>query len=228
MCYDITYSMAFKRPPTAAQATEVGELFRAGVKFKDIRSQTGWSYATIKKIISTMRLERKKPKRGAPTAEIADSGLVRFKVQWDKLDSTVKGTISENYAKTRLSELGFDVWEPICQNHRTDLIVLAKSGVKRLQVKSGTYDPGTKCFRVNFNRRRRNGKRTEYDLSDVDFFIVHCAGIIGPLYVIPASVVTNRSPRLFPHRPKLLAYRETEMEQYLDAFSLIWGKTARD
>ncbi len=220
--------MAKKKSPTDGEAAIVSDLYRSGETFKAIRLKTGWSFTTIGKIASALQLSREKPRKPAPTASIDDANLIRFKTQWDKLDSTVKGTISENYAKTRLSELGFDVWEPACQNHRTDLIVLGRNGVKRLQVKSGTYDLSTKCFRVNFDRHRRNGVRSGYDPGDVDFFIVHCAGLVGPLYVIPASAVTNRSPRLFPHRSKLLVYRETEMERFLDAFSLIWGKTARD
>jgi hypothetical protein len=213
--------MAFKHPPTDAEAAQIADLYRAGHRFEEIRSRSGWCYATIKKVAAAQGLTRKKPRKAAPTSEINDAELLAFKAKWDKLDSTVKGTISENYAKTRLSELGFDVWEPVCQNHKTDLLLLDKRGVKRIQVKSGTYDPKTKCFRVNFTRRRRAGVRSDYDPEHVDYFIVHCAGIIGQLYVIPAGSVKNRSPRLFPHRPKLLAYRETEMERYLDAFGLL-------
>ena len=198
------------------------------MKVTEIKAQTGWSYMTIRKVVDRLGLTREKPRKPKPTSQMDDSELVNFKAGWDKLDSTVKGTISESYAKTRLSELGFDVWEPVCQNHKTDLLIVGKSGIRKLQVKSGTYDLPTKCFRVNFNRRRRGGKRADYDLEDVDFFIVHCAGIHGPLYIIPATAIKNRSPRLFPHRAKLLEYRDTEMEQYLDAFDLIFGNAASD
>lgn len=213
--------MALKHSPTEAEIKQIIDLYHAGRLFKEIRDRTGWCYTTIKKVVVAHGLTRKKPRKVAPTSEINDAELLAFKAIWDKLDSTVKGTISENYAKTRLSELGFDVWEPVCQNHKTDLILLSKQDIKRLQAKSGTYDPKTKCFRVNFSRRRRGGKRSEYDPDSVDFFIVHCAGIAKSLYVIPAISVKNKSPRLFPHRPKLLAYCDTEMEQYLDAFRLL-------
>lgn len=161
-----------------------------------------------------------------PTLEIDDSSLRDFKKSWDTLDSTVKGSISEGYVKTKLAERGFDVWEPCSQNHRTDLIVMAGSAINRIQVKTGTYSLSTKCYQVNFSRHRRGGKRSDYESADVDFFVVYCAGLPRvDLYIIPATEINgkNRCPRLFPHRRKLLEYADSgpSMERFLNAFEVL-------
>lgn len=152
-----------------------------------------------------------------------DGALTEFKAQWDRLDSTVKGSISEGFVKVRLASIGLDVWEPATQNHRTDLLVLFGRRVLKLQVKSATYDVPTKSFRANLTRHRRAGGRPAYDGEDVDFFLVYCAGLPSvEVYVIPASVVTgNSTPRLFPHREMAFKLREFSWEAYRNAFHLL-------
>jgi PD-(D/E)XK endonuclease len=105
-------------------------------------------------------------------------------------------------------------------------MVISGGNIKRIQVKTGTYDLKTKSYRVNFLRHRRAGDRTEYLTADVDIFAVYCAGGSSlDLYFIPASEITgrNRSPRLFPHRRKLLEYSDAGecLEKFLNAFEVL-------
>jgi hypothetical protein len=137
----------------------------------------------------------------------------------------VKGTVAETYVKNRLSEVGFDVWEPFCQNHKTDIFVLHANAIRRIQVKSATYDRKTKAFRANVTRHRRREKMMPYALEDVDFFIIYCGGLgVLTFYVVPASIVIARSDlKLYPHRPKGVFLGGPDWEKYRDAFALLRG-----
>jgi hypothetical protein len=192
----------------------------------DVSAAIGYCPTTVNKILKLNKV-KKHPRgpRSAPKDSYDDAAFLAFKSTWDKLDSTVKGTICEGYAKLKLSELGLDIWEPSCQNHRTDFVVLSGSGLKRIQVKAGTYDVKTKCFRANFTRHRRGGNRSDYNPEDVDFFMIYCAGMPTlSLYVIPAEQIRgkNRCPRLFPHRDRFSNVPTgCNLEPYLNAFHLI-------
>lgn len=217
--------MSPKPSPTQADEVKICKLYSSALKLEEVARESGFCISTVSKVLAKNGIKKRArgTRRTKPMDAIDDSALIEFKTKWDCLDSTVKGTICENYAKTRLSEEGFDVWEPSCQNHRTDLVLLNGNGLKRIQVKAGTYDIKTKCFRANFSRRRRGGKRTDYSPEDVDFFIVYCAGLPSvQLYIIPASKIKNRCPRLFPNRPRVLSYQGKEtLEQFLNAFSVL-------
>lgn len=121
------------------------------------------------------------------------------------VDTTVKGTIAEGYVKVKLAELGFDVWEPVAQNHKTDLVILTERRVIKIQVKAAGYDLPSKAFRANLTRHRRGG-----GLPTMEF------------YVIPASLADgNATPRLFPHREKALSFGDFSWETYRNAFDLL-------
>lgn len=158
-----------------------------------------------------------------PVQSFDDGTLRAFKAEWDKLDSTVKGTIAENYVKVRLSELGFDVWEPVTQNHKTDVVILVDHRVIKIQVKAATYDTASKSFRTNLTRHRRMGGHPNYSDTDVDFFIVYCGGLPAlTFYVIPAAATNdNATPRLFPHREKAVTFSDVSFEDYRNAFALL-------
>lgn len=151
-----------------------------------------------------------------------DAALVAFKAQWDMLESTVKGTIAEGYVKNKLSELGFDVWEPVTQNHATDLVILSQRNVIRLQVKTATYDLERKRFRANLSRHRRSQDYVPYDDDFVDYFVVFCAGLPSlEFYVVPARLVKGQpSINLLPHRPKVRTMPNS-WEEYRNAFDLL-------
>ncbi len=217
--------------PTEFQERKICELYQDGVKMSDVGLQVGFCVTTVKRVLTLHNIPKfKRSGRASFRDKYDDSALIEFKTAWDRLDSTVKGSICEGYAKLKLSELGFDVWEPTCQNHRTDFVVLSGSGLKRIQVKAGTYDRKTKSFRANFSRHQR-GKRKEYDPEDVDFFMVYCAGMPSfCMYVIPAERlrVKNKCPRLFPHRDRFSNQPgKSNLECYQNAFHLIGESLSR-
>jgi hypothetical protein len=216
--------------PTTTQQKEICDLYRSGLRLEDVAKKSGFCTTTIKKTMvlnACPSRKRGKHKLGhGPVVDLDDELLVKFKGQWDKLDSTVKGTIAEMHVKTRLSELGFDVWEPFCQNHKTDLFILHERSILRIQVKSATYDLKTKAFRANVTRHRRGGRKTSYTLEDVDFFIIYCGGLDTlKFYVTPANLVIGRTDmKLYPHRQKGAFLGGPEWEKFLDSFDLLRAK----
>lgn len=188
-----------------------------------IASKVGVCVTTLKRVILKHKLPQRKRRYAKRETAIDDTKIVQFKAAWDKLDSTVKGTIAENHVKNRLSELGFDVWEPFCQNHKTDLFILEGRDIRKVQVKSATYDRKTKAFRANVTRRRRQGKKSGYELEDVDFFIVYCGGLDTlEFYVAPANLVIGRTDmKLYPHRSKGAFAGGPEWETFRNAFNLL-------
>ena len=215
-----------KHIPTEANEAEICRLYQYGLTVAETAKSAGFAVTTVTRILRRRGVNRRPrgTRRVTPTSLIDDSGLRSFKIEWDKLASATKGSVSESYVRARLTELGFDVWSPISQNHVTDLLVLSGTTVQRIQVKAATYDLRTKCYRVNFTRHRRLGARVDYQAGDVDFFVVHCVGLATlELYVIPALAITKqqRSPRLFPHRQKLLAVTQESFERFRGAFDLL-------
>lgn len=217
-----------KSPPNTAEQKSICDLYASGLRLKDVAQKTGFCVTTVKKFMALNGCDsraRGSFKKGiGPVKQFDDATLVEFKAAWDRLDSTVKGSISENHVKTRLSELGFDVWEPFCQNHRTDLIIFSGQRILRIQVKSATYDIKLKSFRANVTRRRRSMERVgRYELEDVDFFIIYCGGLNTlQFYVIPAKEAVGRSDlKLYPHRPKEPMKEGPDWGRYRNAFSLL-------
>lgn len=207
---------------TEAQILEMQAYYVDGHTLEQAGQQFGVPYSFLYRTFSTRGWLRGPGKRVKPTvlSKYDDEALVEFKRGWDRLDSTVKGSISEGFVKVKLASLAFDVWEPATQNHRTDLLVLFGRRVLKLQVKSASYDPPTKSFRTNLTRHRRGGSHPNYVEEDADFFLVYCAGLPSvEMYVIPSSVVNgNSTPRLFPHREPAFTFREISWESYRNAF----------
>lgn len=152
-----------------------------------------------------------------------DADLLKFKASWDQLESTVKGSISESFVKAALASRAFDVWDPVTQNHRTDLLLLSPGRMARLQVKTATYDPQSKSFRANLTRHRRSGGHPWYAEGDVDFFAVYCAGLPSvEIYILPvAAAARTATPRFFPHRKMTWKSKEICWEDYRNAFHLL-------
>lgn len=215
--------------PSEDQILELHASYMAGIRLVDAGKPFLLSQDRLSSIFKNRGLAvRDRGKcRVKPTIaqSVEDSALVDFKAQWDRLDSTVKGTVAENYTKNRLAELGFDVWEPVAQNHRTDLIVVCGNEALRIQVKSATYDPAHRRFRANTTRRRRgSGIRRHHEEEDVDFFVIYCGGLAQlEFYVIPASVVGSRPCLNFvPNRRKYANFPgKTCWESYRNAFHLL-------
>lgn len=135
--------------PNQKQQHEVCALYKFGHSLSEVSEKAALSVTTVQKILKAAGINSRKcgiaPGIGA-VQEWDDTSILDFKHNWDPLDSTVKGTVSETHVKIRLIELGFDVWEPYTQNHRTDLIAIKDRVISKIQVKSATYDAKTKSF----------------------------------------------------------------------------------
>lgn len=153
---------------------------------------------------------------------IDDKVLIEAKEKWDQLDTLTKGTIAEGYVKNRLAELGFDVWIPYTNNHKSDMAVLVNHRFLRIQVKSATYSPEEKRFRTMLQTRDRQGNHIGYKDGVIDFFIVFCPGIHA-FYVIPASIGNiNQAVNMIPHRHRFFELNKgRDWEQYFEAFHLL-------
>ena len=210
------------------RAKEIHATYEGGLTIVQAAAAHSLSPSTVIGIFKRFGLpirSKGEASRMKPTIAEAvdDSSLLAFKSRWDALDTTVKGSIAEGHVRTKLAELGLDVWEPCSQNHRTDFVVLSNSRVTRIQVKCATYDVDRKRFRCNLHRRHRGGTHSVYAREDVDFFIVYCAGLPMPeFYVIPETLIGGvPSINLLPHRARQANFSEFSWEQYRGAFRLL-------
>lgn len=121
------------------------------------------------------------------------------------IDSKMKGSIAESYVALRLAELGFDIWTPYMNNHKSDLAVLIGDRLVRIQVKTATFDLRRERFRAMLTTRDRDGKH-------VGVFV---------FYVIPSDVgIAHHSLNFYPHRERVFA-KEFNAEVYKDKFELL-------
>ena len=152
--------------------------------------------------------------------------LAAIKASMAQVDSKMKGTIAESYVAARLAELGFDVWFPYMNNHKTDLAVCRDGQLVRIQVKSAGFDLQSDRFRSVLTTRDKRGKHIKYKSSNQDFFIVKCDGI-WVFYVVPSRVgVEHHSLNFYPHRKRAFL-RSFDAEIYRDGFELIKNFNSR-
>lgn len=217
-----------KNQVTELQLESIRRFYSDGHTLEETAQEHGLSYGYLYKKFKEMEWLRGRGHRVNPgiAQGFDDSDLLKFKGEWDKLDSTTKGSIAENYVKIKLMELGFDVWEPAVQNHKTDLIILFDRNILKIQVKSATYDIKIKSFRGNLMRHRRgSGQRLDYSVDDVDFFIFYCGGLLGlEFYIVPMDIIRKIKNALFyPHRRKSLMIHpdSVPLEVYRNAFHLL-------
>ncbi len=204
---------------------EMYELYKQGMNLEQIGERYGLTKSAVhigfkRRGLSTRvrKVTRDKPSN---VEEFNDEDLVQAKEQWDKLDSKMKGTITEGYVANRLAEAGFDVWKPFMDNHKADMGVLKDGRLIRIQVKSATYDIPTKRFRTILKTRNAHGKHVEYEDGTIDVFIVFCPGIMA-FYVIPAEVAKdNTAVNVLPHRERFKKAVAYVWGEYRDAFHLI-------
>jgi hypothetical protein len=149
-----------------------------------------------------------------------DQDLIAVKETLRGVDTKAKGSIAESYIAARLTELGFEVWNPYMNNSKTDLAVCQNNQLVRIQVKSAGLELVNHRFRAMLTTRDKQGKHIKYLAEDVDFFIVKCEGVWA-FYVIPAAVgIEHHSINLYPHRERVFP-KDFNAEVYRDAFDLI-------
>lgn len=110
-------------------------------------------------------------------------------------DTKRKGDISEQKAVTKLLELEVDVFTPVGENTRIDLIYEINENLTRVQVKTGRFENGYvafNCAKVHSNAT--SNKRTSYK-DDVDEFIVYCHSR-DELYIVSIKEIPETEMRL--------------------------------
>ncbi|HBG78356.1 MAG TPA: hypothetical protein DDW84_05850 [Phycisphaerales bacterium] len=107
------------------------------------------------------------------------------------MKSIEKGTIIELEVQYLLVKKGLQVFSPVNEGCKVDLIFIDKNNVpKRVQTKK--CKPTTCGFAIDlrFNINRTRTQKGRYTVNDIDFFATTHE---GELYLIPIEVVTNRS-----------------------------------
>ena len=167
-------------------------------------------------IVQASRLKIQAPRMGG----VDDKSLVDGQDSFLKMDTKLIGSITEDQVKIKLSFLGFDVFAPYMNNHKTDIAVAEGRRICRIQVKSATYDKENKRFRSILRTKDRTGHFIGYSMADVDFFVVKCNGI-EEYYVVPFKVGdAHHSLNLYPQRLKMRC-KGVDFEPFRNAWHLI-------
>lgn len=136
-------------------------------------------------------------------------------------ESLATGAISEALTAVKLTALGFDVWKPFLDRHRSDLGVFVNGRLVRIQVKTASYDEKTKRFRVPLKTKRK-GEHLRYPVGAFDFFVIKCVRL-DEFYVLPFDIGEKVSyANLYPHREKLMD-AGYDFEGYRNNFELLRG-----
>lgn len=153
-------------------------------------------------------------------AGVDDVELVENQDRFLELDTKLVGSITEEQVKIKLAILGYDLFTPYMNNHKTDLAIVRGSAICRIQVKSAVYDKQNKRFRGQLRTKDREGQFIGYNASDVDFFIVKCNGL-EEYYIVPYAVGNaQHNLNLYPHRLKMRV-KGVDFEPFRNAFHQI-------
>ena len=104
-----------------------------------------------------------------------------------------KGAIAETAFAAHATRLGFDVYTPIAEGGRCDLILGAGSRLIRVQCKWGRRQGNVVVVMIRTNRRVAGGfLSTTYTAEEVDAIAVYCADL-DACYLIPIDLVAARA-----------------------------------
>lgn len=186
---------------------EAGCDFGQVARILKVSKSTAWKICTDKEEQPTSRRKR-----------LYDLPVYKIEGAADRIEPIVSGTATELIVKAKLLTLGFDVWAPVMDRHRSDLAVLVGARLIRIQTKTAGFDQKSQRYRAGLFSKRK-GIFVRYDDSEFEFFIVKCAGI-EEYYVIPSSVGNKVGyVNLYPHREALMGRRST-YEQYRNQFDV--------
>jgi len=136
------------------------------------------------------------------------------------IDSKMKGSIAESFIAARLSELGFDVWIPYMNNHKSDMAICVGNRFIKIQAKSAGFDVVSDRFRVMLTTKDKHKKHIKYEIDTQDFFIIKCEGL-WEFYIVPSEIgIKHHSLNFYPHRNRLFC-KGFDAEIYRNAFELI-------
>ena len=114
----------------------------------------------------------------------------------DDIHTKRKGDIAEQNAITKLLEIGVDeVYTPVGENTRADLVYRMNNKLVPVQIKHGRYENGCvvfNCAGTHFNTTSCG--RTTYE-GDVDEFMVYSPKT-EQIYIIPMDEIGDNEMRL--------------------------------
>ena|SRR5215211_2798698 len=103
-----------------------------------------------------------------------------------------KGAIAETAFAAHATRLGFEVYRPVAEGGRFDMILVAGKRLLRVQCKWGRRTGGVISVNLNTFRRTKDGYvRTVYTADQVDAIGVYCAAL-DRCYLLPISLLDGR------------------------------------
>ena len=109
------------------------------------------------------------------------------------LTPTRKGAIAETAFAAHATRLGFEVYRPVVEGGRSDLILATGHRLVRVQCKTGRLAGDVVVSYLRTNRRIAGGyKVTTYTADQIDAVGVYCLEI-DRCYLIPIEVVAGQS-----------------------------------
>jgi hypothetical protein len=104
-----------------------------------------------------------------------------------------KGAIAETAIAAEATRLGIEVYRPVAEGGRFDLIFAFDDGsLPRVQCKWANLANGAVSVRCYSSRRAREGvKYRSYTTAEIDAIAAYCAGN-GQSYYLPAAMVAGR------------------------------------
>ena len=104
-----------------------------------------------------------------------------------------KGAIAETAFAAHATRCGFDVYRPVVEGGRYDLVVDTGRKLLRVQCKTGRHEGGVVVSMLRTNRRVSGGYRTTtYTAQEVDAIAIYCMEL-DRCYLVPIAVVEGRS-----------------------------------
>src|SRR4051794_26538532 len=104
-----------------------------------------------------------------------------------------KGAIAETAFAPHATRLGFDVYRPVAEGGRFDLILGVGPRLLRVQCKWGRLRGDVVAAMLRTNRRAAEGYRTTtYTAKEIDAFAIHCCEL-NASYLIPITAVEGQT-----------------------------------
>jgi hypothetical protein len=124
--------------------------------------------------------------------------------RWAGLSSNKKGAIAELAIAAQASKLGIDVYRPIVEGGRYDMIFDVRGQLLRIQCKWALRRGDVVSVILYTSRRAPGGGhiRTPYSVDEIDAVAAYCAEL-DRCYLLPVSLIARRKQlhlRLAPAR----------------------------
>lgn len=120
-----------------------------------------------------------------------------------KLNTQIKGALTEQKCFVKCLEMGFNISKPIFDNARYDFILDTGERLLKIQIKTSHWtDEGHNSFAFNCYSQHSTGngnKRMKYTNKEIDYFMTECENIF---YLFPAPDVGMAEKRLRLTVPK--------------------------